>query len=223
MGRLDGEQVAAHFRVPRHSLPVDVEAQRFWNADSIFRDAPHIIGKVRIFPMIAICHRDPRFLQLSEMGNEFRAQLPMLGYERRPVRHAVDTGIFCDADAFKALIAMNGSFLGIGHWRGSEHLGDFVIDRPCVLIDVDPFAMQEAVVVGRQTGDIASDFGFVLHFVSLGVWVAHATRCPSARLGEQTERMASRGTGCTQCNEGSWAEAIPKCARGKAPAFTFMR
>ncbi len=42
--------------------------------------------------------------------------------------------------------------------------------------------------------------------------------CPSARMGVQTERVASRGTGCTERSGGSWAEAIPKCARGKAPS-----
>ncbi|WP_206742621.1 hypothetical protein, partial [Acetobacter aceti] len=43
--------------------------------------------------------------------------------------------------------------------------------------------------------------------------------CLAASSGGENGVTASRGTGCTERSEGSWAEDVTKCAGGSAPSF----
>jgi hypothetical protein len=49
---------------------------------------------------------------------------------------------------------MDGVLLGIWQWRGSQHVGNFSVEDFLVLRGVNPAAMEAAIVVVSQAGNV---------------------------------------------------------------------
>lgn len=90
----------------------------------------------------------------AELLQQARAECAMFRDESSHPRHAVDAGIFGDADALEALIVMNGVFLRILDGGTGKHRGDLIPDLVDVLIRVDPSPMQIAVIVSCKASNI---------------------------------------------------------------------
>src|SRR5690606_13707341 len=98
-----------------------------------------------------------------ELLQQARAECAMLCDESGHPRHAVDAGIFGDADALEALIVVNGVFLRILDGGTRKHRGNLVPNLVGVLIRVDPSPMQKAVIVSCKAGNI--DAGGTVEYV----------------------------------------------------------
>lgn len=160
MGRLDGEYIAAHFRVAGHRLPVDIIADGLGDRDAVGGQFLHVVGKAGKLTMVAIPQGSLGLVYVTdELNQQARAKGTMLGNESRDLRHGFDALIFADGDALEPLIIVDGVFFGSLDRGGFEHRGDLRAYVVGILVRVDPCAMKIPAVIGSEAGNVDAGAG----------------------------------------------------------------